>query len=124
MAAVLVIDYTNTDKDWSNIISDIKDLCNIKNAEYIAMRVVRDFGYRRKDAHVPNPATTFDLTDNLYKYLDDLCQGEDCKNGCQLYYDDVLDKHYFQITGANYYDKEDKYAGTDNVKVYFKEFVW
>lgn len=124
MAAVLVIDYTNTDEDWSNIISDVKDRCNIKNAEYIAMRIVRDFGYRRKDAHVPNPATVFDLTDNLYAYLNDLCQGEDCKNGCQLYYDDVLDEHYFQITGANYYDKEDKYAGTDNVKVYFKEFVW
>lgn len=124
MAAVLVIDYTNTDEDWSNIISDVKDRCNIKNAEYIAMRIVRDFGHRRKDAHVPNPATVFDLTDNLYEYLNDLCQGEDCKNGCQLYYDDVLNEHYFQITGANYYDKEDKYAGTDNVKVYFKEFVW
>ena len=124
MAAVLVIDYTNTDEDWYNIISDVKDRCNIKNAEYIAMRIVRDFGYRRKDTHVPNPATVFDLTDNLYEYLNDLCQGEDCKNGCQLYYDDVLDEHYFQITGANYYDKEDKYAGTDNVKVYFKEFVW
>lgn len=121
----LIIDYLDDDKsDWSDIIFKIKELCNIEQAEYIAMKIVRDFGYRRKDdAHVPNPATGYSLTDDLYEYLNDLCQCEDCKNGVQIYRD-TDDQYYFQITGANFYDKEGKYAGTDTVKVWFKEFIW
>lgn len=124
MSAVLVKDYLDTDTSWDDVISEIKNLCNLNSAEYIAMRIVRDFGYRRNDPHVPNPATEYRLTEDLYEELGELCDGEDCKNGCQIYYDDVQDEHYFQITGSNFYDKEDNYAGTDSVKVYLKEFIW
>lgn len=124
MAAVLVKDYLDSDESWDKVINELEDRCDIKQADYIALKIVRDFGYRRKDAHVPNPATAYVLTDNLYEDLGELCECEDCKNGCQIYYDDVEDAHYFQITGANFYDKENNYAGTDNVKVYLKEFVW
>lgn len=118
-----IIDWSESETDWSEIVDTIKSKCKIENAEYITVRVVRDFGYRRKDAHVPNPSTVCDLTDNLYDYLNDLVQDEDCKNGCQLYQESD-GTYYFQITGANFYDKENNYAGTDTVKVWFKEFVW
>lgn len=124
MSAVLVKDYLDTNEFWDDTVNEIKSRCGIESAEYIALRIVRDFGYRRKDAHVPNPYTEYRLTDDLYEELDELVQCEDCKNSCQIYYDDVQDEHYFQITGANFYDKEDNYAGTNNVKVYLKEFVW
>lgn len=120
----LIVNYLDDDKsDWSDIIFKIKELCNIEHAEYIAMKIVRDFGYRRKDALVLNPSTEYRLTEDLYEDLNDLCQCEDCKNGVQIYRD-TDGQYYFQITGANFYDKEDKYAGTDTVKVWFKEFVW
>lgn len=118
-----IIDWSDTEGDWSEVIDKIREVCGLENAEHIAMRVVRDFGYRRKDAHVPNPATSYDLTDDLYEYLNDLVQDEDCKNGCQLY-QEPDGTYYFQITGANFYDKENNYAGTDTVKVWFKKFTW
>ena len=124
MAGVLVKDYLDDDSGWDVIVNELKSRCNLESADYIALRIVRDFGYRRKDAHTPNPSTEYRLTDDLYEELNELAQGEDCKNGVQIYYDDVQDEHYFQITGANFYDKEDNYAGTDTVKVYLKEFVW
>lgn len=89
MSAVLVKDYLDDDSGW-----------DLESADYIALRIVRDFGYRHIDAHTPNPSTEYRLTDDLY---------EDCKNGVQIYYDDVQNEHY---------------AGTDTVKVYLKEFVW
>lgn len=124
MSAVLVKDYLDDDSGWDDVISEIKSRCGIEQADYIAMRIVRDFGYRRKDPHVPNPATEYRLTDDLYEELSYLVECEDCKNGCQIYYDDVQDVHYFQITGANFYDEKNNYAGTDSVKVYLKEFIW
>lgn len=124
MAVVFVKDYLDTDESWDNIIFEIKERCKIENAEYIAMRIVRDFGYRRKDPHVPNPSTEYRLTDDLYEDLSELVQSEDCKNGCQIYYDEVQDEYYFQITGQNFYDKDDNYAGANKVKIYFKEFIW
>ena len=123
MAGVLVKDYLDSDADWDDIIDEIKSRCNLESADYIAMKIVRDFGYRRKDAHTPNPSTVYTLTNYLYKDLDVLCQGEDCKNGCQLY-QEPDGTYYFQITGANFYDKDNNYAGTNTVKVWFKEFKW
>lgn len=123
--AVLIKDFLDTDGlDWAEITKEITSRCGLDYAEYIVMRIVRDFGSRRKDIHVPNPSTEYRLTDNLYEDLYDLCKGEDCKNGIQIYYDDMEDTYYFQITGANFYDKENKYAGSNSVKVYLKEFIW
>lgn len=123
MAEVLVKDYLDDDSGWDDIVNEIKSRCNLESAEYIALRIVRDFGYRRKEAHTPNPSTEYRLTDDLYEELNELCQGEDCKNGVQIY-QEPDGTCYFQITGANFYDKEDNYAGTDTVKIYLKEFVW
>lgn len=122
--AVLIKDFQDSEEDWASIISEVKKRCKIKDAEYILMRIVRDFGYRRKDIHVPNPSIWYRVTGNLYEDLYDLCKGEDCKNGIQIYYDDMEDTYYFQITGANFYDKENKYVGSNSVKVYLKEFTW
>lgn len=124
MAIHLIKDFVDSDDDWSDIIFKIEELCEVEDAEYIAMKIVRDFGYRRQDPHVPNPSTEYRLSEDLYEDLNDLCQCEDCKNGVQIYYDEIQDEHFFQITGANFYDKEDNYAGTDTVKVWFKKFVW
>ena len=105
------------------IVDEVKERCKIENAEYIVMKIVRDFGYRRNDAHTPNPSTEYRLTEYLYDELDDLCQCEDCKNGCQLMQESD-GTYYFQISGQNFYDKENEYAGTNTVKVYFKKFKW
>ncbi len=123
MTDVLIKDYLDDDAGWDDIVNEIKSRCNLEKAEYIALRIVRDFGYRRIDAHTPNPSTEYRLTEDLYEELNELVQGEDCKNGVQIY-QEPDGTYYFQITGANFYDKEDSYAGTDTVKVYFKEFVW
>lgn len=118
-----IINWLDSEAGW--VINEIKSRCKLEDAEYIAMKIVRDFGYRRKDVYVPNPSTDYTLTSdiNLYDELSDLVQGEDCKNGCQLH-QELDGTYYFQITGANFYDKEDRYAGTDTVKVWFKEFKW
>lgn len=118
-----IINWLDSEADWDEIVNEIKSRCNLNNAEYIAVKIIKDFGWRRKEAHTPNLMTFYQIMWNLYDELSELCQGEDCKNGCQLYQDDD-GVYYFQITGANFYDKEDKYAGTDTVKVYFKEFIW
>lgn len=117
MSAVLVKDYLDDDSGWDDVILEIKERCKIENAEYIAMRIVRDFGYKH------SPSVEYRVTEDLYEDLNDLVQGEDCKNGCQLM-QEPDGAYYFQITGSNIYDKEDKYAGTSTVKVYFKEFTW
>lgn len=110
--------------DWSDIVNEIKSRCKIKDAEYVAAKIVRDFGYNRKDAQIPNPKTEYRMFEDLYEELDDLCQGEDCKNGCQLY-QEPDGTYYFQITGQCFSDKRtDKIVGCDTVKIWFKEFVW
>lgn len=115
--------YEDDPPGWDDIICEIKDRCKIEDAEYVAMKIVRDFGYRRKDALIPNPYTEYRLSEDLYEDLDDLCQCEDCKNGVQLM-QEPDGTYYFQISGANFYDKEDNYAGTDTVKIWLKEFKW
>lgn len=123
----LIINWADEEHEetgFDEIICELKERCKLENAEYIALKIVSDFGYKRhEDAHTPNPQTRFDITDDLYEYLAELIDGEDCKNGTQLYQDDD-GTYYFQITGSNFYDKEDNYAGTDEVRVYLKEFIW
>ena len=109
-------DYFCTDK--------IEVLCHLENAEWIACKIVRDFGYTRKEVHIPNPKTSYSITDDLYDFLDELIQSEDCKNGVQIYQDTSTEEYYLQITGQLFFDKADKLAGEDTVKVYFKEFIW
>lgn len=116
--------YEDNPPDWSDIVNEVKARCKVENAEYIVMKIVRDFGYKRKDVLVPNPSTEYRLTEDLYEDLDDLCQCEDCKNGCQLM-QEPDGTYYFQITGQGFYDgRTDKFVDFDTVKVYFKEFVW
>ena len=119
-----IINWLDSEEDWANIIFEIKERCKVEDAEYIAMKIVRDFGYRRKDALIPNPSTEYRLTDDLYEDLNDLCQCEDCKNGVQLYQESD-GTCYFQITGQCFSDaRTDKIVGCDTVKVWFKEFKW
>lgn len=119
----LIINWLDSDAGWDDIVNEIKDRCNLNDAKYIAIKIVRDFGYRRKDAHTPNPVTSYQILNDMYEDLNELCLGEDCKNGVQLY-QEPDGTYYFQITGTNFRDKEDNYAGTDTVKIWFKEFVW
>lgn len=110
-------DYSCSDK--------IEILCHLENAEWITCKIVRDFGYNRKEAYTPNPKTNYSITNNLYDSLDDLIQSEDCKNGVQIYQDTDTNEYYLQITGQLFFDKETNLPVTeDKVKVYFKEFVW
>ena len=118
-----IINWLDSNAGWDDIVNEIKSRCNLNNAKYIAVKIVRDYGWRRKEAHTPNLMTFYQIMWNLYDELGDLCQGEDCKNGVQLYQEDD-GTYFFQITGQNFYDKYNKYAGTNTVKVYFKEFVW
>lgn len=116
--------YEEDPPDWSDIVNEIKARCKIEDAKYVAAKIVRDFGYNRKDAQIPNPKTEYRMFGNLYEELDDLCQCEDCKNGCQLYREPD-GTYYFQITGQCFSDKRtDKIVGCDTVKVWFKEFKW
>lgn len=109
-----IINWLDSETGWDVIVNEIKDRCKIEDAKYIALRIVRDFGYS---------PTEYRVTDDLYTELSELCEGEDCKNGCQLM-QEPDGTYYFQITGSNFYDKEDKYAGTDTVKIWFEEFTW
>lgn len=124
-----VINWMDEDKaetGFDEIILELKERFKIEDAKYIAIKEEHDYGYKRKDPNVPNVSTHYAVVENddLYEYLDDLCQCEDCKNGVQLnQYED--DTYEFCITGSNFYDgKTDTYAGTDEVRVYLKEFVW
>ena len=120
----LIKNYLDSKEDFACIIDDIKDKCKLKHADYIVMWIVRDFGYKRNDILIPNPSTEYRLTKDLYKDLYDLCQCEDCKNGCQLMQEPDR-TYYFQITGQCFSDtRTDSIVGCDTVKVYFKAFVW
>lgn len=126
MSDKLIIDWSDeeyADTGFDEIVCEIKDRCKLDDAKWVAIKIVSDFGYRRHEAHVPEPHTHYQVTSDLYEDLTDIVDGEDCKNGVQLY-QEPDGTYYFQITGSNFYDKEDNYAGTDTVKVWFKEFVW
>jgi hypothetical protein len=103
----------------------IETLCHLENAEWIAVKIVRDFGYNRKDPYIPNPMTSYQITDDLYEFTNNLIDYVDCKNGVQIYQDTDTGEYYLQITGQLFFDKNtDKPIGEDTVKVYYKEFVW
>lgn len=126
MERKLLIDFNNEeweDKDWYEITDCVAETCGIQDAKVIAMKVEQDFGYNRIEAYTPEIETYYNITEDLYDWLDELVQGEDCKNGCQLY-EDEKGVPYFCISGANFYDKDDNYAGTNEVRVYFKELSW
>lgn len=122
-----IINWMDEDKaetGWDDIVNEVKARCKIEDAKFVVAKIVRDFGYNRKDAQIPNPSTEYRMFDDLYEELDDLCQGEDCKNGCQLY-QEPDGTYYFQITGQCFSDaRTDKIVGCDTVKIWFKEFVW
>lgn len=109
-------DYCCTDK--------IEVLCHLENADWVACKVVRDFGYKRKDPYIPNPKTSYYVITDLYDFTDELIQSEDSKNGVQIYQDTDTNEYYIQITGQVFFDKDNLAVDADKVKVYFKEFVW
>lgn len=122
IAAKEIINWADSEEDWDSIISTIKERCELGDTDFIAMRIVRDFGYKRKDTLIPNPTTEYTLTTDLYKDLYDLCQREDCKNGCQLM-QEPDGTYYFQITGQCFSDtRTDSIVGCDTVKVYMKGY--
>lgn len=126
MEEKLLVDFSSDEwntKDWCEVTDYVAKTCGIKDAKVIVMKIEEDFGYNRTDAHTPNIKTYYNITEDLYDWLDELIQVEACKNGCQLYEDDK-GVPYFCVTGANFYDKNDNHAGTDTVRVYFKELVW
>ena len=103
----------------------IEVLCHLENADWIAVKIVRDFGYNRRDPYVPNPITSYCITDDLFEFTDNLIDCEDSKNGVQIYQDTETGEYYLQITGQLFFDKAtDKLAGENTVKVYYKEFKW
>lgn len=104
-------------------MSEILSLLNVSFVHDFSVKIVRDQGFNRTDAHVPCIKESYDYADDLIEYLTELIDSEDCKNGCQIY-EEEDGTRYLQITGANFYDKDDNYAGTNNIKVYVKEFVW
>lgn len=119
----LIHDFDGTE-DYS-CSDEIKVLCHLENAEWVACKIVRDLGYKRKDPYKPNPHTSYQITDDLYEFLDELIQSEDCKNGVQIYQDTDTKEYYLQITGRLFYDRDNNVIiNVDKVKVYFKEFVW
>lgn len=109
----LVKDYLDLEKEY-DLIKDIKETFGL-HTDYVVLQITEDFGYRK------TTNTYYDIVsmDNLYDYLDDLIQCNDCKNGTQLY------KDMFCITGANYYERDSEtYKGTDEVRIVFKNFEW
>lgn len=109
----LVKDYLDLEDEY-NLIEDICNTFSL-TSDYVAVQITEDFGWRSQ-IH-----TYYDVVcrNDLYEYLDDLIQCNDCKNGTQLY------KDMFCITGANYHDGEtDEYKGTDEVRIKFKNFNW
>ena len=128
MERKLLVDFMDDawdNKDWCDVIDYVAKTCKIHettcNNTVIFMKVEEDFGFNRlKDAHKPKLNTYYDVTQDLYDYLNEATEGYDCKNGCQLYQNED-GTIYFCISGANFYDKEGNYAGTNEVRIYFKE---
>lgn len=119
MERKLIVDYLDDDnwneKGFDEIILDIKERCGL-NTEYTLCKVQNELSYSK--------AVCLNVTCDLYEFLNDLIQCHDCKNGCQMY-EDETGIPYFCITGSNYYDREtNKYKGTDEVHVYFKNVDW
>ncbi|MBP5594514.1 MAG: hypothetical protein J6Y02_03965 [Pseudobutyrivibrio sp.] len=109
----LVKDYLDLEGPY-DLIEDISKVFNL-TGDYVAIQITEDLGWRQ------HTITCYDVVskDNLYDYLDELIQCNDCKNGTQLY------KDMFCITGANYYEKDSEtYKGTDEVRIKFKNFNW
>lgn len=110
----LVKDYLDLEDEY-DLIEDISNTFNL-TSDYVAVQITEDFGWK---SHIN---TYYDVVskNDLYDYLDDLVQCNDCKNGTQLY------KDMFCITGSNYYSSRDsdEYLGTDEVRIKFKNFNW
>lgn len=101
--------------DWSVIVDEVKEHFGLNKADIIAIKVDEYVRYGVVD-------TTYYVickADDLYRFLADIVDGSDCKNGCQLYTD------HFRITGGACFDpKTDKQVGFRITKVYFKEIAW
>lgn len=123
MSRTLLIDWMeeggeHTNDDWSEVINTIREHFNLTE-HLVAVKIKYCLSYK---ASVYYALLDYD---DLGEWLDQFIQTEDCKNGIQLYQDDETGEKYLCVTGQNYYDRDtDKYKGTDEVHLYFKEYVW
>ena len=107
--------YIFEDADFSEVIQQIVETFDLKT-EYVSAKVHKNIGGRHSEW-----IETISLC-SLYEWLDNMIQTEDCKNGTRICKQG--DEYYFSIVGSNYYTSDDTYLGTNEVKIYFKEFVW
>lgn len=121
MSRKLLIDWTDeshVNDSWSDIIDTIREQFGLTE-HLVAVKIKYYLSYRT--------SVVYELLDydNLYEWLDQFTQIQECKNGIQLYQGEDTGEKYLCITGQNYYDRDtDKYKGTDEVHLYFKEYVW
>lgn len=110
-----VTDFTEMNWDFAEIVQRIIERFNLKT-DYVFIKINKNVGGKQKE--------WFDMTSKteLYEWLDNMVQTEDCKNGVRLCKSN--DEYYISIVGSNYYDGNNTYMGTNEVKLYFKEIVW
>ena len=103
------------DMDWAEVIDLICTKCNL-TTDLIVCKIEKRRWYN---------ADYYNITpkEELYEYLSQLVQCEDCKNGCELREDNG--EVYFTIVGSNRYDSEtDEFIATDIVNVKFRNYIW
>lgn len=110
-------DYTDeeyAEYSWEQICNDVREQFDLKDADAIAIKVVRYIGEEERGTE-----HNIIRSDDLCSTLNDILESTDFKNGCQLYED------HFQITGGAWFDeKTGTPVGFSYVKVYLKEYVW
>ena len=113
----VLYDYLDSETTTDEVIRHITETFNL-SSDIVACKVENHLSYDHSEHYAVIPDV------NLYEWLNELIESEDCKNGCRIYKDEKTGP-YFCISGANYYDtKTDKYLGTDEVRVFFKNFEW
>ena len=100
--------------DFSQSVELIKEKCGL-NSEWYVVKI---------DVNTWHNYTYFEMTSEncLNEYLADLIDSSDCKNGCELRTEN--DEVYLSILGSNKYDEYDNLIGTDEVRVYLRNFKW
>ena len=114
-----IVDYADEDHentDLSDVISKLSELFNFNTeAGPIVVQIV---SYRAGTWHAPE----YEMTNDLYEWLNEYIQCVDCKNGTQIYKDN--DGYYFCITGSCWTNSETGIGGTDEIHLKFRNFEW
>lgn len=109
-----VTDFTEMNWDFAEIVQSIIERFNLKT-DYVFIKINKNVGGKQTEWFDMTPKT------ELYEWLDNTVQVEDCKNGVRLCKSN--NEYYISIVGSNYYDGNNTYMGTNEVKLYFKEIV-